>query len=78
MNKPQVPTDPSDNAFKTIANVTATLSQGRSDAVAITGIVGLVLAFAFMTLTVGFVYTASHNPPPVNPPTQQSSPQKPN
>ena len=71
MKKPQLPTDPSENAFKTLANVTATLSQGRS-----AGIVGLVLAF--MTLIVAVTGFASHNPPPVNPPTQQSSPEKPN
>jgi hypothetical protein len=72
MNK-QPPTDPSDNAFKTLANVTAILSQGRSDAVAITGIVGLVLVVMTSIAVTGFVYLAAHSPPSANSPAQQSS-----
>ena len=73
MNKPQPPTDPSDNAFKTLVDVTATLSQGRSDGVAITAIVSLAFTFMALIAVTGFVYLAAHSPPPANLPTQQSS-----
>jgi len=71
MNKfPVNPSSPtSDNSFKTLADVTEKLSHGRSDGVAITGIVGLVLAFMMVVIVSGLVvYTTSQNSKPeINP-----------
>lgn len=45
----------SDNSLKTLADVTEKLIHGRSDGVAITGIVGIVLAFMMLILVFGLV-----------------------
>ena len=73
--------NPSDNSFTTLADVTEKLSHGRSDGVAITGIVGLVLAFMMVVLVGGLVVYATSqnskpeiNPNPVN--SEQSSNKK--
>ena len=50
----------SDNSFKTLADITEKLSYGRSDGVAITGIVGLVLAFMMVVLVGGWVVYATN------------------
>ncbi len=62
MNKLSVnpPSNSSDNSFTTLANVTEKLSHGRSDGVAITGIVGLVLAFMMVVLVGGWVVYATN------------------
>lgn len=64
------PSDPNsnpNNCFQSLTDVTAKLSQGRGDNVAIVGIIGLVLAFMTMIVIAGFVYTDSNrqgNPMP--------------
>jgi len=71
MNKLSVnpPSNSSDNSFTTLANVTEKLSHGRSDGVAITGIVGLVLAFMMVVIVGGLVvYATNQNSrPEINP-----------
>ena len=61
--------NPSDNSFTTLADVTEKLSHGRSDGVAITGIVGLVLAFMMVVVVGGWVvYATNQNAKPeINP-----------
>ena len=63
------PSNSSDNSFTTLADVTEKLSHGRSDGVAITGIVGLVLAFMMVVLVGGLVvYATNQNSrPEINP-----------
>ena len=63
------PSNSSDNSFKTLTDVTEKLSQGRSDGVAITGIVGLVLAFMMVVIVGGWVvYATNQNAKPeINP-----------
>ncbi len=70
------PSNSSDNSFKTLADVTEKLSHGRSDGVAITGIVGLVLAFMMVVLVGGLVvYAANQNSRPENNPNSVNSEQ---
>jgi hypothetical protein len=57
--------DSDNNSLKTLADVTEKLSHGRSDGVAITGIVGMVLAFMMVALVCGWVvYATNQNSKP--------------
>jgi ABC-type Na+ efflux pump permease subunit len=57
----------SDNSLKTLADVTEKLSHGRSDGVAITGIVGIVLAFMMLILVFGLVVYGTNQNSKSNP-----------
>jgi ABC-type antimicrobial peptide transport system permease subunit len=63
------PSNPSDNSFKTLADVTEKLSHGRSDSVAIVAIFGLVIVSMTLILSgVWVVYAANQNfKPEINP-----------
>ncbi len=87
MKKSQVPQslDPNNNqdknneAFKALTKTTETLSQGRSDGVAILGIIGLVIAFMTATIIGGIIgglvlYSVNMNAQPTNNQSSQIDP----
>ena len=63
MKKSIVPSESNHNSFQILADATTKISTDRSDSVAITAIVGIVLSFITLLLVGVFtIYVTNQNP----------------